>query len=287
MAQPVAMRPALLALAALTACAYVDADPHWAARPAQFVEATVFATGRERRGIDPPAPADRVEKGDRILYGIEFDKGGARHDWLVAVEVVDPRFEPRQLRDGSTVCSLRLDVQVRDEAGTEVGRELVTVSRRDLVSGLFAACPGASRDPNGAPDASRYPDDSAATLALLNMLHVIRKSPVLFGILRRVIDTPPILSIVVNLGVSVSLRTDFAAARTLPPVAIDGQQFPVYELPVELLLNDRPALRSKLLVTRPRSPLNLSAGILGLDAFQPSDPDARVSIRVLAARRAR
>jgi hypothetical protein len=55
---------------------------------------------------------------------------------------------------------------------------------------------------------------------------------------------------------------------------------------VELQLNDVPALRSKLLVTEPRSPLNLSAGILVVDAFQPSDPSARVTIRVLAARRA-
>jgi hypothetical protein len=69
-------------------------------------------------------------------------------------------------------------------------------------------------------------------------------------------------------------------------MTIDVQQFPVYELAVELRLNGLPALRSKFLVTEPQSPLNLSAGILGMDAFQPSDPSARVSLRVLAARRA-
>lgn len=35
-----------------------------------------------------------------------------------------------------------------------------------------------------------------------------------------------------------------------------------------------------------RSPLDLSAGILAIDAFQPSDPSTHVAIRVLAASRA-
>lgn len=88
------MRPALFALAALTACAYVDPDPAWADRQARFVDAQAFTPAKdELRGIDLPAPADRVEKGDRILYGIEFDKGGTKRNWLVHVEVVDPQFE--------------------------------------------------------------------------------------------------------------------------------------------------------------------------------------------------
>src|SRR5512134_207082 len=67
----IAMRPTLFVLAGLAACAYVDPDPAWADRQARFVDAQAFAPAKdELRGIDPPAPADRVEKGDRILYGI-------------------------------------------------------------------------------------------------------------------------------------------------------------------------------------------------------------------------
>ena len=117
------------------------------------------------------------------------------------------------------------------------------------------------------------------------MLKVIRDSDVLFDVLLEVIDKPSVLSVIVNFGVRVSVRHRFDKAQALAPVAVGGREFPVYELPVELQLNGVPALRSKLLVTEPRSPLNLSAGILGMDAFQPSDPSARVSIRVVAARR--
>lgn len=297
------MRPALVALlafASLAACAYVDPDPLWAERRARVAEAQAFTLStRELRGIDPPAPADRVAKGDRILYGIEFEKGGSRRNWLVHVEVDDPEFQPRQRRDGSTYCMLRLAVRVCDEAGAEVGRDLVTVSRRDLVAGLFRACHEQPQAP--AADASlgsrwsaeaaaggswQLPADVAAGLALANMLAVIRKSKVLFDVLWTVIDKPSVFSVIFNLGVSVSVLEDFTKAQRLAPVTIDDQEFEVYELPVELQLNGLPALRSKVLLTEPKSPLNLSAGILGIDAFQPSDPAVRVSIRVLAARRA-
>ena len=100
-----------------------------------------------------------------------------------------------------------------------------------------------------------------------------------------VIDKPSVLSVIVHLGVRVSVRHRFDKAQPLAPVAVGGRQVAVYELPVELQLNGVPALRSKVLVTEPRSPLNLSAGILGMDAFQPRDPTARVSSRVRAARR--
>ena len=283
------MRPACLALASLCACAYVDPDPNWADRKAAAAPATAFTSPtQDLRGIDPPASADRVEKGDRILYSVAFEKGGTRRSWLGHVEVEDPRFDPRPTRYGTTLYMLRMSVRVCDETGAEVGRDLITVSRRDLVYGLFRACRGDEpEDATGdAPLLWRIPVDVRSDLALRNMLHVVRESAVLYDILWTVLDKPSIFSVIGNLGVRVSVQEDFAKARLLAPLTLEGQTFAVYELPVELQLNGRPALRSRLLVTEPASPLNLSAGILRLDAFQPSDPSARVSIRVLAARRA-
>lgn len=283
------MRPAFLALALPCACAYVDPDPGWADRKAAAGPVAAFASPTpDLRGIDPPASADRVEKGDRILYGVAFEKGGTKRSWLVHVEVEDPRFEPRPTRYGTILYMLRMSVRVCDETGAEVGRDLITVSRRDLVFGLFRACRGDEpEDATGdAPLLWRIPVDVRGDLALRNMLHVVRESAVLYDILWTVLDKPSVFSVIGNLGVRVSVHEDFAKAQQLAPLTIAGQTFAAYELPVELQLNGRPALRSKVVVAEPASPLNLSAGILRLDAFQPSDPTARVSIRVLAARRA-
>lgn len=283
------LQAALVVLVSLGACTYVDPDPGWAERKTQVPPIGSFAPPTaEIDGIDPPAPADRVEKGDRILYGVAFEKGETRRSWLVHVEVEDPRFEPRRTRDGTTRYLLRMSVRVCDDTGAELGRDLITVSRHDLVFGLFRACRGDEpEDATGdAPLAWRIPADVRGDLALRNMLRVVRESAVLYDILWTVLDKPSIFSVIGNLGVRVSVHEDFAKARELAPLTIAGQTFAGYELPVELRLNGLPALRSRVLVTEPNSPLNLSAGILRLDAFQPSDPTARVSIRVLAARRA-
>lgn len=282
-------RVALLVVSSLAACAYVDPDPTWADREARVVDASAFAPRRsELHRIDPPTSADRIEDGDRILYGVELTKGGATRHWLVEVTVDDAEFETGRTRSGGIRRTLRLAVRVCDGAGNEVGREMVTVSREDLVFGLFSVCRGDER-PRAEDDATlpfgAIPPEITAKLALMNMLTVIRRSEVLFGVLWEVIDKPSFFSVVSNLGVRVSVHTQFDAAEERAPFPLAGDDLPVYELPVELRLNDVPALRTKILVTEPRSPLNLSAGILAIDAFQPSDPDARVSIRVIAARR--
>ena len=80
------MRLAFLALASLSACAYVDPDPGWADHGAQVAPVAALASPTpDLRGIDSPAHADRVEKGDRILYSVAFEKGETRRTWLVHV----------------------------------------------------------------------------------------------------------------------------------------------------------------------------------------------------------
>ena len=58
-----------------------------------------------------------------------------------------------------------------------------------------------------------------------------------FDILWTVIDKPSIFSVIRNLGVRVSVFQDFDKARELAPMAVEGREFPAYELPVELRLN--------------------------------------------------
>lgn len=281
------MRSALLLVVLTAACAWVDPDPAWADRPAGFAEASWQAPAAiPLQGFDPPAPAERVANGDRIVYRVQLEKGDTRRSWLVHAEVEDAEYMSCTLRDGSRSCMLRIRVRVDDESGAEVGRDLVGMSREDVVFGLFRACRGDQW--SAAEIGSSFavvPLVQRAHLGLLNMMQVIQGSKVLFSVLRQVIDPPSLLSILTNLGVWVRTDVRFDKAVALEPVEIDGHRYPVYELPVELQLNRQPALRCKVLVAEPDSPLNLSAGILGIDAFQPSDPTARVTIRVVAARR--
>ncbi|HLU40128.1 MAG TPA: hypothetical protein VK081_12150 [Planctomycetota bacterium] len=272
----------------LAGCSYVEHDHGWAVRPARIAAAHAFPSSTRVHGVDPPAPPQRIPEGDCILYGIEFEKGDVRRDWLVHVEVEDAEFEPRANRFGDRHASLRLAVRVTDETGAEVGRDVVTVSREDLLAGLVDACRGESHVVRGS---TRLRADVAAVLALRNMLAVMRESEVLSDILWTVIDKPSLFSVIRNFGVRVSLGADFEGAREAARMLLGGDPpagrvVPVHEVPVELQLNGVPALRAKVLATEPDSPLNLGAGIVGIDAFQPSDPAARVCIRVLAARRA-
>ncbi len=274
----------------LAACTYVDPDPDWSDRKLTFIQDAAFSSNqRSIEGVDSPASADRIEKGDRILYGIELVKRGKTRKWIIDVKVADPKAKTWKRRDGTEHYSMLFDVRVHNEAGEEVGRDQIAVSRSQLVFGLMRACRGEEDPP---PEVSEgmitawVSVDYRAAFAMSNMLKVIRKSKVLFSILWQIIDLPSFGSMLSNLGVRVSIDSQFDKAQEIDPVKLGGHTYEAYEVPVELQLNGTPALRCKLRVTEPQSPLNLSAGILSIAAFQPSDPSARVSIRVLSARRA-
>lgn len=285
----------------LAACATVDADPEWMLRPSRLVPVSAFEDAvRELEGVDPPRADAPVEKGDRILYAVELTEGASKQRWMVYVDVRDPEFEPHLRRDGSTRYRLLLRVRVCDAAGVEIGQDDVVVDRDDLLTGLVRACRGERAEPQPVPEWMKLgvvegrplwtpAADSVqnnAILALRNLLRVILGSEVLYDVLWDVVDKPSLVSVLAEGGAKVSMTRDFERARAIAPVALAGREYLAYELPVELRINGAPALRCALVVTEPESPMHLSAGILGIDGHRPSDPDVRVALRVLAARRA-
>ena len=59
---------------------------------------------------------------------------------------------------------------------------------------------------------------------------------------------------------------------------------PVYRLPFEFRLNDKPVLDCSLAVAAPRRPLLTCAGILGIAVTNPENREKRLAVRVLATR---
>lgn len=287
------MRWIAVPAAALAAgCAYVDPDPGWIDRPAEIVAAAAFARPAGRpAGLDPPAAGVPIGRGDWVRFGLQFDDHGERQEWSLEVTVLDPRIAQRAL-PGRGVCDvLCCEVVVADGDGAEVARDRVELTTGYLQHGLARACRDALEAAVGGPGAVARPGESArrakprALLALRGLLAVVRRCESLHAILWRVVEKPPLWSIVTNLGVSVRQDTHFDRARRGQPLWIGDRVLDTWELPIEVRANDWPALRSTVVVTDPISPVTLCAGIVGVHAWHPSDPEVVFSMRLLGARR--
>jgi hypothetical protein len=266
------------------ACAVSDPDPEWIGRQeAEAIAVPEFAVPAALLlGIDAPLPECPLRRGDTLTFGLRLDDHGDVRDWYVRIAVVEPELE------GPTVA--RVDASVHAADGALLGRDVLQVSVRALSNGLARACRGEGERPgDAAPSTMGFgavPESMRATLALMNLLQVVRRSDVLFDVLYEVIDKPSWLSVLLHFGVRVSVAAHFDRARAAAPFATAHGEVPAWEVPLELKLNGAPALRSVVTVVDPDSPFGLGAGVVALRAFRPSDPEVTFTMRLLSARRA-
>ena len=68
-----------------------------------------------------------------------------------------------------------------------------------------------------------------------------------------------------------------------PPVG----RAPVFALPMDVLLNDHPALHIELAVTDPSPPLRICGGIIALRAENPDDKDTWLTFQIVSAHRSK
>lgn len=125
--------------------------------------------------------------------------------------------------------------------------------------------------------------------ALLEFLTTAQRTPGVREVLWQVTEKPSIWSILRRHGrIDSNIDTtdekgwaalDPATWRLITPAD-------VFRLPVTVRLNDQPALHSVLIVTAPHPPLLVSAGIIGIEAEPPGNPEKHLSIRIVASRRA-
>ncbi|MEO6593962.1 MAG: hypothetical protein ABIP94_04340 [Planctomycetota bacterium] len=275
----------------LAACSSAPLDPDWQQRSAVVVELRGFDPPTQLpAGFDEPDAEGLIGIGDFVVFGLRLDRRGVKRDWFLHVAVEAIEVSPWTYRDGKPRHDVVVDCHVLDGASLDVGREQLRLRLEFLRRGLARACRGEG-ERIGQGFLSKGPDDWSerfrALVALNELLVVVRKSDALSGILWEVVDAPSLWSVLGNLGARVTQLYDFDNARPAAAVSLGPTMVPAWQLPVELRVNDAPALRSLVVVTDADSPWSLCAGVVAISAAHPTDPDVTFAMRLLAARRGR
>jgi hypothetical protein len=136
--------------------------------------------------------------------------------------------------------------------------------------------------------------------ALISYFDILQHASGLEDIAMRVVARPSIWSIVRHVGVTASIyfRQEQIQKGTFEQVGMSnlkalagepsgsaGRPEFVYHVPLEMQLNNQPALNVTLFATAPRPPLLLCGGVVGLLAEKPGDKETYLTLRVISAKR--
>lgn len=274
-------------------------------------------------GFDPPAgKATDWRIGDQALFGIRLDaRDGRTQVWFVRVEVMSevspgggaivfeagPERKPSlvmssptrmkfTMDDGNVFVrdsgSIALEVTVYDAVGAEIGRSFVGAPADFLSDGFHASCLTAMSISAESSEAEKKAVFTEAFLtwitSFFGFLETFKSSPHLESLRSSVADEivakPSIFSAI--FGVRLHINPDIdeirSEDRALPARAENDD---AKRLATDLLLNDKLAVRLDLVAVDPKPPLQVAAGVLGLEASHPSRPERRFAARLLAAKR--
>ena len=125
---------------------------------------------------------------------------------------------------------------------------------------------------------------AGAISTITSYLEIVKHTEGLEDLLSKLIKLPSMWYVVRHLGVTANLYfgdSAFPANATdwdLPPGT------PVYYVPCSLRLNDQPALKITVVVTKPNPPRLICGGIVGLLAEKIGDNDIYLTMRVVSAK---
>jgi hypothetical protein len=122
--------------------------------------------------------------------------------------------------------------------------------------------------------------------ALFAFFDVVQKTPGLREILFEMLDKPSLAWTALTHRGKLNPSIESSGAATS---AVDtkkwGENLPAgYRLPISIMLNRKPALACKFIVTTPQAPLLASAGIIGLLVETPGNSERQLAIRLVAAK---
>lgn len=292
----------------LAGCAHPPPPPTtWDWHIAADADETIFANASTLLdGFDPRRPGERVAAGDQVLFGVRLldgpVDGGERRDWFVRFTAIEDEPIPaepghgpttiaqwfacgpiervaapgRYVREAVDLRGVRLRVEVFDGELQPLADDEVAIMGF-LFEGAVAGCAEAATvvpPPPGALSAAYR-----ARAAIHEVMRVVRKTPSLLAILREIAQLPP-------------LWTLFRGVRVISPASLE-HAIPVadpgggtgYEFPLRVVINGTPALLCTVTAVAPTSPLRVCGGFTRLVASDPEDPERRVVLTLLAARR--
>ena len=248
--------------------------------------------------------------GDRVSFAVELDQAGVRKQWLLLLTVAKPARgglihlpRPVQIKLGSgRVMSLlspltEADLQISGPYGN-AERPRTKVSSIQLHE-TFLRYGFARTSEIGIREKLDFGTETAEQrlskeeferhlvgyVALWSFLAIVQEESALAEILWAVVDTPSPLAVLFSgFAITLGIHPRFAAAQPAATVLREtAEPWPGFKVPIDLTANDTPALRCELAVTDPQRPLTACAGIVSLQAVNPSDPAKKLRIWVLAA----
>ena len=246
-------------------------------------------------GFDEPRPNEELERGDRVLYGVRL----ADEEFLVLFEVEGAVAES----SGSVMQSIELQsppgsdqpteganvhideprncglvATVFDGDGALISRDRMVVAPALFCTGLAAGC---ASEGDYAEELRHKRLGAAARRVLMALaacdefLSVVRRSDSLRPLFEKAVAVS-LWSVLRRFSVKVS------AWRRIREAVPHGDG---YRFPLTILVNDDPALDCSIVVTDPRSPLNVGAGVVSIVGIRPGEREPTVTLRLLAARR--
>jgi hypothetical protein len=121
--------------------------------------------------------------------------------------------------------------------------------------------------------------------ALFSYFNIVQHTEGLESLLRKLIELPSLWSMIRHRGV----HADFSFGNGVSPSPADPANWnlppnePVFHFPWLLRLNDQPALKITLVVTRPRPPLLICGGVVCVLAEKIGDDETYMTLRVISA----
>lgn len=304
--------PAILAgLVLLSGCASRPAvtltpvAPITAESSSLFDQHTLDAASSILNGFDlgPDSTPDWTP-GDSILLGLSIQSKDSRIVRLLKVEAGDSRFSPGSYNVTLAFAKTRkitissflfpTTITLYDENGKQLSQsrgefpsdcvtrgvylcELASIERRE--SGLPMPIP---------PDEFlAIPDEQVNEMGrrqiwILAIAPSMGKNPALSRLLRPIVNTPSIFSYLFGANVSIS---NVGLPQRDTPLALADRAFPSISTAMRLAINSKPALEGTLRAVPIVAPIYLCGGVTAVDANNPAEPDRRVHIRLLAAKR--
>jgi hypothetical protein len=283
--------------------------------PIPYLEPDRFAAGRSLLpGKHPPAAGETWRSGDSVLLGIAIDAAGQQREWYLRATIVGKiggeydgtpftiSDSVRVKRSGRGEEWVRIDydlvrvkIELFDGETRRLSRSTALMPELCLQYGLldyieqsldgrdaFAAAQLQSGE-DGEPLASEELRRAVAGwIAIMKLPEFLQRERSMEQLIWRIIERPNLLSLLMRGRVNLDVGLSGEDAR---PETTAGGFEPAYRVPVSLTINGRPAVRCEIVVTRADPPLGPCGGLLAIDATHPSDPQRKLSVRLLGARR--
>lgn len=262
--------------------------------------------------LDAPDDERGWRKGDALLFGVRFRHGDDVQRWLVRLDTIDPAAPltwsatwsdthgtKAQMR--SEMAVLAIAIHAADGSPLEPEATTTAVARAVFDAGPAVLAPhmgrwrddqhvdadGTLRSPTADQRRAYMLDVGSAYTSISTFLQALQDDATLAPYFWRIVEKPigAVLLAFGKIDVVANCGDLQVAQGPLPTPIAAWIDAPTYEWPVDVNVNGVTVLRARVLVTEPRPPLCAAAGILAASAVHPADPERRIDIALLAARR--